>query len=77
MHVEPEIVSAAAELITADIESLPFEDHAEWRGFDEADTKTFEALLSELTWADLVPALRAAADRMPEPADDDEDDTND
>jgi hypothetical protein len=72
MHVDAEIISAAAELMTADIGSLPWEDHAEWRGFDEADTGTFQALLDEITWADLIPALRTAAERLPEPSDEEE-----
>jgi hypothetical protein len=74
MYVDTEIIHAAAELISADIESLPSEDHAEWRGFDEADTKTFLDLLGEITWADLIAAVQSAADRLPEPADDDEED---
>jgi hypothetical protein len=74
MHVDLEIISAAAHLIAVDIESLPCEEDAEWRGFDEEDAKTYQALLSEITWADLIPAVRSAADRLPEPTDDEDED---
>jgi hypothetical protein len=72
MHVEPEIIHAVAELITADLTSLPIEDHAEWRGLTGRDAQTFQDLFDELNWADLMPAVRAAAERLPEPADDEE-----
>jgi hypothetical protein len=74
MHVETDIISAVAELITADLSALPIEDHAEWRGFTGRDAQTFQDLFDELNWADLMPAVRAAADRLPEPADDEDED---
>ena len=74
MHVETEIISAVAELITADLSALPIEDHAEWRGFTDQDAQTFQGLFDELTWADLIPAIRAAAERLPERGNDEDED---
>lgn len=76
MYVDYEVINAAARLIQGTLDDgLPVEDEVEHAGLDKSDAQALQDILDELNWADLVTALRAAADRLPEPApDDDEDD---
>jgi hypothetical protein len=73
MHVDHEIISSAADLITGAISSgLPVENEAESRGFDADQARTLEDLINELSWADLYSALEKAARRLQGPKSDDE-----
>lgn len=76
MFMDETTIAGAAQLIESGLETLPIEDHAEFLGLDEAEARAFIDLFDELTWSDLVDAVRAAANRLPEPRDEDVDDTH-
>lgn len=67
MVTDSHIIEAAAELISASLGDLPVREEAQWRNLGEEDAKVLEDLIDELSWADLMVALRQAAARMPEP----------
>jgi hypothetical protein len=64
MTVDPAVIYALANLIQAGMDALPVEDDAEWHGFEEGTAEAMQDILDELTTADLIPAVRAAAFRL-------------
>lgn len=65
-YIDPEIVQAAAELISNGASEGPIEDQAEHSGLDARQTRILEDLLDNLLPADLHEAIRQAASRLDE-----------
>lgn len=71
MYVDHEVLTATARLIQGAVENgLPVGDEADFAGLGERSAAIMQDLLDELEVPDLLLALRAVADRMPEPEDD-------
>lgn len=75
MLLEPEVIEAAAELLSHGAGELPAEDEAEHRGLDGCQTRLLMDLMDELLPFDLHEAIKSAASRLDEadyPYDDEE-----
>jgi hypothetical protein len=69
MYVDPQVINAAAQLVNDMLGDTPVDDETEHRGFEEDDAQALQDILDEVTIADLYQAMKAAADRLPEPTD--------
>jgi hypothetical protein len=75
MYADPTLIRAVAQFIVSGLDSLPKDDAIEWNNLDDFDAQIFRDLLDELAVSDLCRALELAAERLPEPSDED-DETN-
>jgi hypothetical protein len=64
VEIHSYLIEAAAQLIVASLETLPVSEEAKWRGYDATDTELLHDLIDQVTWSDLLLAVRSAADRL-------------
>lgn len=64
MEIHEYLIDAAAQLILSGLGDLPVDDRAEWHGYNAEDTELLRDLIEELTWGDLLLAVRPAAKRL-------------
>jgi hypothetical protein len=64
MTVDPAVIQALAELLHDETSDLPVVAMAVDRGWGAATVHSMDDILAELTEADLIPAVRAAAYRL-------------
>jgi hypothetical protein len=64
MNITGAVLDSAANLLQGGMDSMPVEDEIEWKGLDEEEAAALEAILDEVSWADLYAAAEAAARRL-------------
>lgn len=64
MNITAAVLDSAANLLQGAMDGMPVEDEAEWKGLDDDEAKALEAVLDEVSWADLYYAAECAARRL-------------
>lgn len=71
MYPDEQLIQTIADLIVTALDDVT--DEVDDTGCTEEDAELMKAVLGEMNRTDLALAVRAAADRLPEPTDVDED----
>jgi hypothetical protein len=64
MNISAAVLDSAANLLQGAMDSMPVKEETEWKGLDEDETEALEAVLDEVSWADLYYAAECAARRL-------------
>lgn len=64
MNISYAVLESVANLLMDGIDSAPFAEEVKWKGLDKDETDALEAILDEITHADMFAAAENAARRL-------------